>query len=87
MPRCLLWRLGYPKLINVLTDLSEQQPSLLETLDRFEPIIALVVFTGLAFFTRLYKIGLSPIVTWDEAQYVHGPSILADVVLSMEQFR
>ncbi|MDA4133634.1 MAG: hypothetical protein OK454_11015 [Thaumarchaeota archaeon] len=30
-----------------------------------------MLFTFLAFFTRMYKIGLSPIVTWDEAQSVH----------------
>jgi dolichyl-phosphate-mannose-protein mannosyltransferase len=37
-------------------------------LDEWEFIIAPLIFTALAFFTRLYKIGLSPIVTWDEAQ-------------------
>jgi len=39
-------------------------------LDEYEFIIAPLVFTALAFFTRMWKIGLSPIVTWDEAQYV-----------------
>lgn len=34
-------------------------------------MIAPIVFTALAFFTRLYKIGLSNIVTWDEAQSVN----------------
>lgn len=33
-----------------------------------------LTFTGLAFFTRLYKIGHSHIVTWDEAQYGDAPS-------------
>lgn len=48
-----------------------QKPqSLLEQLDEYEWIIAPLVFTFLAFFTRMYKIGLSPIVTWDEAQLV-----------------
>jgi dolichyl-phosphate-mannose-protein mannosyltransferase len=40
----------------------------LQFLDEWEFVIAPLVFTILAFFTRLYKIGLSPIVTWDEAQ-------------------
>lgn len=48
-------------------DLQKEQ-SFLEFLDEWEFIIAPVIFTILAFFTRLYKIGLSPIVTWDEAQ-------------------
>lgn len=39
-------------------------------MDEWEWVIAPLVFTALAFFTRLYKIGLSNIVTWDEAQYV-----------------
>jgi len=39
-------------------------------LDDYEFLIAPLVFTALAFFTRMWKIGLSPIVTWDEAQYV-----------------
>jgi len=48
-----------------------QKPrSPLEQLAEFEWIIAPLIFTSLAFFTRMYKIGLSPIVTWDEAQYV-----------------
>ncbi|CAD6505611.1 BgTH12-01101 [Blumeria graminis f. sp. triticale] len=38
-------------------------------LDEWEIVIAPTVFTALAFFTRLYKIGLSPIVTWDEAHF------------------
>ncbi|KAJ9622300.1 Protein O-mannosyltransferase 2 [Taxawa tesnikishii (nom. ined.)] len=37
--------------------------------DQLEPIIAPIVFTFLAFFTRMWKIGLSPIVTWDEAHF------------------
>jgi dolichyl-phosphate-mannose-protein mannosyltransferase len=40
----------------------------LKFLDEWEFLIAPFIFTALAFFTRLYKIGLSPIVTWDEAQ-------------------
>ena len=44
--------------------------SVMETLDEYEPLYAPIMFTFLAFFTRMYKIGLSNIVTWDEAQYV-----------------
>ena len=47
---------------------SQSEPSFLELLDEYEYIIAPLIFTFFAFFTRLYKIGLSPIVTWDEAQ-------------------
>lgn len=47
--------------------------SVLSILDEYEYIIAPIIFTFLAFFTRMYKIGLSPIVTWDEAQYVQIP--------------
>ena len=42
---------------------------ILSFLDEYEFIIAPIIFTALAFFTRMWKIGLSPIVTWDEAQY------------------
>lgn len=44
--------------------------SILQTLDEWEFLIAPLVFTIVSFFTRMYKIGLSNIVTWDEAQYV-----------------
>ena len=37
-------------------------------LEQYEYIIVPVIFTIIALVTRLYKIGLSPIVTWDEAQ-------------------
>lgn len=47
-----------------------QTSSFVDILDEYEFIIAPLVFTALAFFTRMWKIGLSPIVTWDEAQYV-----------------
>jgi len=46
-------------------------------LDEWEPVYAPIVFTFLAFFTRLWKIGLSPIVTWDEAQYVAASAAAA----------
>lgn len=38
-------------------------------LEEWEPVYAPIIFTALAFFTRLWKIGLSPIVTWDEAHF------------------
>jgi dolichyl-phosphate-mannose-protein mannosyltransferase len=49
--------------------LAKKEPTLLETLDEWEPVIAPIIFTILAFFTRLWKIGLSDIVTWDEAHF------------------
>lgn len=48
-----------------------QAPSFLQVLDQWEWLIAPILFTAVSFFTRFYKIGLSPIVTWDEAQYAH----------------
>jgi dolichyl-phosphate-mannose-protein mannosyltransferase len=47
---------------------SQAQPSFVQFLDENEVWIAPLIFTFFAFFTRLYKIGLSDIVTWDEAQ-------------------
>ncbi|KAI1002302.1 Dolichyl-phosphate-mannose--protein mannosyltransferase 2 [Podosphaera aphanis] len=47
----------------------EPQKTLWQFLDEWEFLIAPILFTILAFFTRLYKIGLSPIVTWDEAHF------------------
>ena len=48
----------------------DNQPnsSILEILNEYEFLIAPLIFTLLSFFTRMYKIGLSNIVTWDEAQ-------------------
>ncbi|RCI17077.1 hypothetical protein L249_3251 [Ophiocordyceps polyrhachis-furcata BCC 54312] len=46
-----------------------KQAGLLDVLDEWEPIIAPLIFTLLAFSTRLWKIGLSNIVTWDEAHF------------------
>ncbi|KAF1810147.1 PMT-domain-containing protein [Eremomyces bilateralis CBS 781.70] len=49
---------------------SKQQGfSILRFLDEWEFLIAPLIFTGFAFFTRMWKIGLSPIVTWDEAHF------------------
>jgi dolichyl-phosphate-mannose-protein mannosyltransferase len=47
---------------------THQPFELIAFLDEYEFIWAPLIFTFLAFFTRMYKIGLSPIVTWDEAQ-------------------
>jgi dolichyl-phosphate-mannose-protein mannosyltransferase len=47
-----------------------QEQSILDVLAEWEWVYAPILFTFFAFFTRNYKIGLSPIVTWDEAQYV-----------------
>ncbi|KAJ5317291.1 hypothetical protein PENANT_c034G02926 [Penicillium antarcticum] len=46
-----------------------QSPSFLHVLAGWEPIIAPVILTALALFTRLYRIGRSNIVTWDEAHF------------------
>lgn len=47
-----------------------QSPSIWQLLEEWEVVYAPIIFTAVAFFTRLYKIGLSDIVTWDEAQQV-----------------
>ncbi|KAL1997381.1 hypothetical protein VTN49DRAFT_3983 [Thermomyces lanuginosus] len=46
-----------------------QKKSVLSALDEWECVIAPLIFTALAFFTRMYRIGLSNIVTWDEAHF------------------
>ncbi|KAJ5796687.1 uncharacterized protein N7518_005227 [Penicillium psychrosexuale] len=46
-----------------------QSPSFLHVLASWEPIIAPILLTALALFTRLYQIGRSNIVTWDEAHF------------------
>jgi dolichyl-phosphate-mannose-protein mannosyltransferase len=57
-------------------ELTSSQPfSALAALDEYEWIWAPLIFTALAIFTRMWKIGLSPIVTWDEAQYAIPLSI------------
>lgn len=45
-----------------------QNSSYLSVLDRWESLIVPVILTALAIFTRMYRIGRSNIVTWDEAQ-------------------
>ncbi|KAG5976437.1 hypothetical protein E4U56_001961 [Claviceps arundinis] len=49
--------------------LKKAEKNVIETLLEWEFIIAPVIFTALALFTRLWKIGLSDIVTWDEAHF------------------
>ncbi|KAE9372124.1 glycosyltransferase family 39 protein [Stipitochalara longipes BDJ] len=51
------------------TQIKKKEQTLLEFLDEWEFLIAPLIFTIFAFFTRMYKIGLSPIVTWDEAHF------------------
>lgn len=51
---------------HALTDL--QAFDIVSAVLEWEFIWAPLLFTALALFTRMYKIGLSPIVTWDEAQ-------------------
>lgn len=46
----------------------QSEGSITQILDDLEPVIAPIIFTGFALFTRLWRIGLSNIVTWDEAQ-------------------
>ncbi|EFQ32963.1 dolichyl-phosphate-mannose-protein mannosyltransferase [Colletotrichum graminicola] len=46
--------------------LAKKGPSFL---DQYEVVIAPIVFTAVAIFTRLWRIGLSNIVTWDEAHF------------------
>ncbi|KAL2001601.1 hypothetical protein VTN02DRAFT_1556 [Thermoascus thermophilus] len=43
--------------------------SFLTVLDEWEPVVAPLLFTALSFFTRMYRIGRSNIVTWDEAHF------------------
>ncbi|KAL9098780.1 MAG: hypothetical protein Q9163_005620 [Psora crenata] len=47
----------------------KSQNSFIKLLDDYEFLLAPFLFTILAFFTRMYKIGLSDIVTWDEAHF------------------
>ncbi|KAJ5540649.1 hypothetical protein N7494_005725 [Penicillium frequentans] len=53
-------------------DVKKQKPqstSFLQVLAGWEPILAPIILTALALFTRLYRIGRSNIVTWDEAHF------------------
>ncbi|KAF7595129.1 Protein O-mannosyltransferase 2 [Aspergillus hancockii] len=43
--------------------------SFLSILDNWEPLITPVLLTAVAIFTRMYRIGRSNIVTWDEAHF------------------
>lgn len=49
--------------------LTKKEPTFFESFDAWEPVFAPIIFTLLAFGTRLWKIGLSNIVTWDEAHF------------------
>jgi dolichyl-phosphate-mannose-protein mannosyltransferase len=46
-----------------------KEKGFIEIFEDWEPIFAPIVFTVLAFGTRLWKIGISNIVTWDEAHF------------------
>lgn len=59
---------------NKLQILPQQGKSFIDVLDEWEFVIAPIIFTAFSFFTRMYRIGLSNIVTWDEAQYVYRRS-------------
>ena len=48
---------------------SYREQTWLEWFDEWEFVIAPLIFTLLALFTRMYKIGQSNIVTWDEAHF------------------
>ncbi|KAF2397211.1 dolichyl phosphate-D-mannose:protein O-D-mannosyltransferas-like protein [Trichodelitschia bisporula] len=54
---------------HVVEKSKQKSKSFLESWDDIEPIVGPILFTFFAFFTRMYKIGLSPIVTWDEAHF------------------
>lgn len=51
-----------------LTTYAIQSNSYLSVLRSWEPIITPIILTALSIFTRMYRIGRSNIVTWDEAQ-------------------
>lgn len=51
-----------------LIAIEAQSNSYLSILLGWEPIIAPILLTALSVFTRMYRIGRSNIVTWDEAQ-------------------
>ncbi|KAJ5272868.1 hypothetical protein N7478_007993 [Penicillium angulare] len=46
-----------------------QSTSFLQVLAGWEPVLAPIILTLLSLFTRLYRIGRSNIVTWDEAHF------------------
>ncbi|KAL2787829.1 Dolichyl-phosphate-mannose-protein mannosyltransferase-domain-containing protein [Aspergillus keveii] len=46
-----------------------QSSSYLSVLSGWEPVIAPILLTALSMFTRMYRIGRSNIVTWDEAHF------------------
>ncbi|KAM0471184.1 hypothetical protein ACHAPX_009527 [Trichoderma viride] len=64
---------GAPSLIASQPDdkkkLAQKEKSFFEVFADIESIVAPLIFTAVAIFTRLYKIGISDIVTWDEAHF------------------
>ncbi|GAD97340.1 hypothetical protein CIMG_02550, partial [Paecilomyces variotii No. 5] len=46
-----------------------KKKSFAAVLDEWEFILAPLIFTALSFFTRMWRIGRSNIVTWDEAHF------------------
>ncbi|KMU80787.1 O-mannosyl-transferase 2 [Coccidioides immitis RMSCC 3703] len=60
---------GVPEIVVDGKKAFAKKSSFLDVLDEWEFLIAPVIFTALAFFTRMWRIGLSNIVTWDEAHF------------------
>ncbi|KLJ13519.1 dolichyl-phosphate-mannose-protein mannosyltransferase [Blastomyces silverae] len=46
-----------------------RKSTFIDVLDEWEFIIAPLIFTAFSFFTRMWRIGISDIVTWDEAHF------------------
>ena len=77
-----------PLTSNLLTQTFFKQPqqSVFSTIDEWEFLYAPIIFTFLSFFTRMHRIGLSPIVTWDEAQYVDSLSSITSISSTQAQY-
>ncbi|CAI4961531.1 BBT_HP_G0085820.mRNA.1.CDS.1 [Saccharomyces cerevisiae] len=50
-------------------DFSKEKPAAQSSLLRLESVVMPVIFTALALFTRMYKIGINNHVVWDEAHF------------------
>lgn len=50
-------------------DVSKQKTPIVNPLYKLESILMPLIFTGLSFFVRMYKIGISNRVVWDEAHF------------------
>ncbi|PGG97110.1 hypothetical protein AJ79_09338 [Helicocarpus griseus UAMH5409] len=48
---------------------AQHKSTFIDVLDKWEVVLAPLIFTALSFFTRMWRIGLSDIVTWDEAHF------------------